>query len=155
MRQDSDEKIRCQVQYWPWHSLFWFAAQREYVLFNVESSTLTKTKIDTINACGGRVVTAQDIFNWPYMHTFYEKVMQSCHMQDTLSFQRQSLYIKLFGYVCMYVCLCPFGALSSSRIWLIFGMWDLWINKKDIGYAKLHYETVLRPKLRLNVAFTT
>ncbi len=34
-------------------------------------------------------------------------------------------------------------------------MRDLWINKKDIGYAKLHYEAVLRLKLRLNVAFTT
>ncbi len=62
-----------------------------------------------------------------------------------------SLYIKLFGYV----CLCPSGALSSSWIWLIFGMRDLWVNEKDIDYAKLHYEAVLRPKLRSKVAFTT
>ncbi len=55
----------------------------------------------------------------------------------------------------MYVCLCPSGALRSSWIWLIFGMQDLWVNKKDIGYAKLHYKVVLRPKLRSNVAFTT
>ena len=54
----------------------------------------------------------------------------------------------------MYVCLCPSGALTSSRIWLIFGMRDLWVNQKDIGYAKLHYEAVLRPKSRLDVAFT-
>ncbi len=55
----------------------------------------------------------------------------------------------------MHVCLCPSGAPSSSRIWLIFGMRDLWVNKKDIGYAKLHHEVVLRPKSRLNATFTT
>ncbi len=36
----------------------------------------------------------------------------------------------------------PLYALGSSLIWLIFGMWDLWVNEKDIGYAKLHYEAV-------------
>ncbi len=55
----------------------------------------------------------------------------------------------------MHVCLCPSGALSSSRIWFIFGMRDLWVNKKDIGYPKMHYKAVLRPKSRSNVAFTT
>ncbi len=55
----------------------------------------------------------------------------------------------------MYVCLCLSGTLSSSRIWLNFGMPDLWVSKKDIGYAKLHYKAVLRPKSRSNVAFTT
>ena len=53
------------------------------------------------------------------------------------------------------ICLCPSSTLSSSWIWLIFGMRDLWVNKKGIGYAKLHDEAVLRPKLRSNVAFTT
>ncbi len=44
---------------------------------------------------------------------------------------------------------------SVSQIWLIFGMQDLWVNKKDIGYAKLQYKAVLRPNLRSNVAFAT
>ena len=55
----------------------------------------------------------------------------------------------------MYACLCPSGALRSSQIWLIFGMRDLWVNMTGIDYAKLHYEAVLRPKSRSNVAFTT
>ncbi len=62
--------------------------------------------------------------------------------------------MKLFRYVCMYRYV-PSGTLSSSQIWLIFGMQDLWVFKKDIGYAKLHYKAVLRPKLRSNVAFST
>ncbi len=61
------------------------------------------------------------------------------------------MYIKLFGYV----RLCPSSTLSSSQIRLIFGMQDLWVNKKDIGYGKLHYEAVLRPKSRSNVVFST
>ncbi len=47
----------------------------------------------------------------------------------------------------MFVCMCPSSVLSSSWIWLIFGMRDLWVNRKDTDHAKLHYETVLRPKL--------
>ncbi len=63
-----------------------------------------------------------------------------------------SIYIKLFRYACLFVCLCPSSTLSSSQIWLIFGVQGLWVNKKDMGYARLHYEAVLRLKSRSNVA---
>ncbi len=34
-------------------------------------------------------------------------------------------------------------------------MCTVWVNKKDIGYAKLHDKSVLRSKLRSNVALST
>ncbi len=81
--------------------------------------------------------------------------MQNARNKSTALVSLSFLYMYKAVRVCMLVCLCPSSALSSSHIWLIFGMRDLWVNRKVIGYAKLHFEAALRPNSRSNAASTT
>ncbi len=56
--------------------------------------------------------------------------------------------MRLFPVIYIYkaVRVCMFGPLRRSQFFTdlahFFCMQDLWVDKKDLGYAKLHYEAV-------------